>query len=396
METIEKEKIEEMMFKIQKLESLGLLAGGIAHDFNNMLASILGNISLVKLGFKSGDWSFERLTEAEKAINQAKELSHQLLTFVREDAPVKKIVLITDLIKYVVPFSLRGSQVQSNFDFKENIWPLEIDETQITRVVQNLIINAKQSMPKGGVINVKAENLNISIPKKIGLPIVKGKYVKVSIQDQGVGISKENLKNIFEPFFTTKKQGTGLGLSISLSIVQKHGGTITAESEPERGTIFSVYLPVSIQRTALKHREETMLIKGKGRVLVIDDQEDILQVAGEMLKQIGYESDVAQSGTEGIIKSDRAKDLGKPFDLIITDLTLPGEMNGIEILERVREIDPQVKVIVSSGYTHLLVTTQSQYCGFSGSLNKPYSLIEMSRILHEVMEQNDVLQQSVD
>ncbi|MFI5305076.1 MAG: ATP-binding protein [Nitrospiria bacterium] len=395
MEIEDKERLEELMLKVQKLESLSLLAGGIAHDFNNMLTSILGNILLVKSQLKESEWCFERLSEAEKASHRAKELSHQLLTFVRENPPAKKIVSITDLLRYAVSFALRGSQVQSNFVFKESIWPVEVDETQITRVIENLVINAKQSMPKGGVIQVRAENLIVTNPKKIGLPLEKGKYVKVSIQDQGTGISKEDLPKIFEPFFTTKKQGTGLGLAISHSIIQRHGGIITAELDPKRGTTFSFYIPAGIQGPALKHKGGTMLIKGKGKVLVIDDQEDILQVASEMLKHLGYESEVAQSGTEGIIKSRRAKDLGKPFDLIITDLTLPGEMNGIEMLERVREIDSRVKVIVSSGYTHLLVTTQSQTYGFSGSLKKPYSLIEMSRILHKVTEQNDSLHEGV-
>lgn len=379
------------MFKVQRLESLGLLTGGIAHDFNNMLTSILGNISLVKLRLKSEDWCFERLTEAEKAIHQAKELSHQLLTFVREGAPVKKIVLITDLLKYAVPFSLRGSQVQSNFDFKENIWPLEIDEAQITRVLQNLIINAKQAMPKEGVINVKAENLNITNPKKIGLPLEKGKYVKVSVQDQGVGISKEDLPNIFEPFFTTKKQGTGLGLSISLSIVQKHGGTIIAESESKAGTTFSVYLPASIQRISRKQEEETILIKGTGKVLVIDDQKEILEVAAEMLKHLGYESDSAKSGAEGIIKVRRAKDSGQPYQIIVTDLILPEKINGIELLARVIEIDPQVKVIIATGYTNSSVMFQPEYYGFSGALAKPFSIEHLGRILHKVLKLKDLI-----
>ncbi|MFI5305035.1 MAG: ATP-binding protein [Nitrospiria bacterium] len=387
MEIKDPEKIEEIISKVQKLESLGLMAGGIAHDFNNMLTSILGNISLVKSQLREGEWCFERLSEAEKATHQAKELSHQLLTFVKENSPVKKIVSIPDLLRYAVPFALRGSQVRSIFLFLDNIWPVEVDETQITRVIQNLVINTKQANTEGAVINVQAENLIVTNPKKIGLPLEKGKYVKVSIQDHGIGISKEDLPRIFEPFFTTKKQGTGLGLAICRAIIQRHGGMITAESEPGKKTTFSFYIPVSKQRHGIKQKVDNILFRGRGKVLVIDDQEGILMVAADMLKSLGYESELAISGSEGIIKSRQASDMGKPFDLIITDLTLPGEISGIEMLEKVREIDPQVKVIVSSGYSQLLVMTQSQYYGFSGSLRKPYTLTEMSGILSEVMGQ---------
>lgn len=385
----DKEKIEELIFKVQKLESLGLLAAGIAHDFNNMLTSILGNITLVKSELKKGEWSFERLCHAEKASLQAKELSHQLLTFVKENVPVKRIVSITELLNYAVPFALRGSQIQSNIIFTKSIWPVEVDDTQITRVIQNLVINAKQAMPKGGVIQIQAENLIVTNPKKIGLPLKRGKYVKVSIQDPGEGISKEDLPKIFEPFFTTKNKGTGLGLTISQSILQRHGGTITAESASKTGTTFSLYIPAGIQGIAHKQKEGTMLSRGKGKVLVIDDQADILQVAGEMLKYLGYEPEVAQSAKEGIIKIEKARDLNEAFHIILKDLTLPGEMDLNETLQKIKQIDSKVKVIASSGYPHLPVILEPRFYGFSGVLKKPYSLIEMSKILHEVMTQND-------
>ncbi|MBI3595507.1 MAG: response regulator [Nitrospirae bacterium] len=386
MDSKKNEDLDDIISKVQKLEAISLLTAGIAHDFNNMLTSILGNISLVKSQLREDDWCFERLTEAEKASLQAKELSSQLLTFVRERPPVKKIASITELLSFTVPFVLRGYPVQCQLAFSKNIWPVEIDESQITRVIQNLVINARQANPEGGVIQVHAENMNVANPKENGLLLEKGKYVKVSIRDHGYGIPKEDLPKIFEPFFTTKSSGNGLGLATSYSIIQRHGGTMTAESSLKTGTIFSFFIPAVIRRSSTLVKEKNTLIKGQGRVLVIDDQENVLQVASEMLKHLGYDSEIARTGTEGLIKTKRAKELDRSFELIITELNLPGEMTGIEMLEKAKEIDPQIKFILSSGYTYDSAKGLCQYYGFSGALRKPYSVHEMGSLLHEVME----------
>jgi two-component system cell cycle sensor histidine kinase/response regulator CckA len=377
-------KIEESL-RVQKLENLGLLAGGIGHDLNNILTVIMGNISISKARLKGNDWFFERLAEAEIATLQAKELACQLLTFVRGGAPFKKIILITEFLRQAVQFTLRGSNIRSEFIFKDDILPVEIDETHMSQVIQNLVINAKQAMPEGGTIQIRAENINVLSDYENGLPIKMGRYVKISVQDHGFGISNEDLPKIFEPFFTTKRQGTGLGLSISSSIIQRHGGNMTVESEFGAGTTFFFYLPASNQKSIRQDKAEEDLIKGKGRVLLIDDEEGILKVTTEMLNYLGYETDFSCSGSEGLVKSQEAINSGRRYDVIVIDLTIPGDIGGLKLFRRIKEIDPQVKVVVSSGYSNLSVITNFKFHGFSGAIKKPYSIFEVSKVLDAIV-----------
>ena len=301
--------------------------------------------------------------------------------------PIKKIVSIQSVIEHSVPFALIGSNVQSQLFFQENLWPVEVDEGQMTQVIQNLVINAKQAMSLGGTIRIEAKNLSIEENVIQDMALRKGNYLAVSVQDQGTGIPKEHLSKIFDPYFTTKTKGSGLGLSITHSIIKRHQGYITAESNPGSGTTFFIYLPASPQVSVLEEKiEAEEMSHGKGRVLVMDDEESILNLAGEILTHLGYKVNLVKNGTDAVEMYKKAKEFGHPFDAVITDLTVPGDIGGIETLRRLKEIDSQVKVIVSSGYSNDPAMADFKNFGFSDSLKKPYRAFEVSQTVQRVLK----------
>ena len=374
----EKRKTEEELLKTQKLESIGLLAGGIAHDFNNILTGIIGNISLAKKYAKPGDKIFERLEKTKKISLGAKDLTRQLLTFSKGGKPIKKTIAISDLIFDSAGFALRGANVRCDFLMPNDLWPVEIDEGQMGQVINNLIINANQAMPKGGMIKLSTENLTITATNV--LPLKPGRYIKISIRDQGIGIQKDHLLKIFDPYFTTKQKGTGLGLTTVYSIIDKHDGYITAESEPGMGTTFHIYLPASKKEITKAKDIETHILTGKGKVLVMDDDEYVRDIAGEMLEHLEYEVVFAKDGTEAIEMYRK-----NPFNVVIMDLTIPGGMGGKEAVKKLLEIDSKARVIVSSGYSNDPVMANFEKYGFSGVVSKPYEIEELSKALYKVI-----------
>jgi len=383
-----RKRMEEELLKSQKLESVGILAGGIAHDFNNILMAILGNISMAKMFAKPGDKIFERLSEAEKASLRARDLTQQLLTFSRGGEPVRKHISISELIQDSATFALTGSDVRCEFSLPGDLWPVEVDDGQISQVINNLVINADQAMPEGGIIKVRAEN--IIVDKDHSLPLKEGRYVKISIEDQGIGIPKEHLSKIFDPYFTTKQKGSGLGLATTYSILKKHGGYITVESELRVGSIFHIYLPASRERAAPKKEvEEEIFIPGRGRVLVMDDEDMVREVAGEMLTQLGYEVELAKDGAEAIKLYKQAIEAKEPYDAVILDLTVPGGMGGKEAIKRLLEIDPKVKAIVSSGYSNDPIMAEFKRYGFMGVVAKPYRIKDLSEVLAGIKMKNE-------
>jgi len=382
----EKRKMEEERLKIQKLESIGLLAGGIAHDFNNILTAFMGNISLSKLYVKPEDKIFERLEEMEKATLRAMDLTGQLLTFSKGGAPVKKTLSIPELIKDCAIFSLRGSNVQCEFSFSDDLWPSEIDEGQISQVINNMIINADQAMPEGGEIQVCAENMVVDA--KLSLPLQPGRYIKISIQDQGSGIAKERLPRIFDPYFTTKQKGSGLGLATAYSIVDKHDGYIVAESELGVGSTFYIYLPASEKKVPGVKETRTKAFVGKGRILVMDDEALIRDIADQLLSHMGYDVEFAKDGTEAVKRYQKAMESGKSFDAVIMDLTIPGQMGGKEAVQQLLKIDPEVNAIVSSGYSNDPVMSDFRKYGFKGVVSKPYTIEELGKALQEVLAED--------
>jgi len=380
----EKRRAERELLKADKLESLGVLSGGIAHDFNNILTSILGNISIAKMFAKPGDKIFERLEEAENDCMRARVLTQKILTFSRGGAPIMKTAFISELLRDSASFALSGSNVRCEFSIPDDLWRIEVDEGQIAQAISNLIINASQAMPGGGVINLLAEN--IVVDEKQGIPLNNGGYVKISVTDHGIGIPKEHFQQIFDPYYTTKRGGSGLGLAIAYSIVKRHNGYIDVKSIPGKETTFSIYLPAS-PKEALAEKESGEKIRGgKGKILVMDDEKMIRDVVGDMLGILGYEAGFAKDGAEAVELYKKAEQSVRPFDAVIMDLTVPGGMGGKEAVRKLAEIDPEVKAIVSSGYSDDPVMADFRKYGFSNVVAKPYNIKELGDALYEVLK----------
>ena len=382
----ERKQLEEERRKAAKLESVGTLAGGIAHDFNNILTGIMGNIGLAMRAVGTGekDRASQRLEEAEKASLQARDLTQQLLTFARGGAPVKKTVSMAELLEESAIFALRGSNVKCEFSFPEDLWPVEVDEGQMNQVITNLVINAQEAMPEGGVININAGNT--AVQDKSTLPLSEGRYVEIDIIDHGVGIKKGHLDRIFDPYFTTKQKGSGLGLATSYSIIKNHGGYITVESKVENGATFHIYLPASKKSVAVeKEAKAEVVTTGEGRILVMDDEETIREMLSKMLPLAGYKVILTEDGAEAIEQYAKAQKSGKPFGAVIMDLTIPGGMGGKEAIKKLLEIDPDAKVIVSSGYaTDPIMSVYKKY-GFSAVITKPYSVAQIEKVLQSLL-----------
>jgi PAS domain S-box-containing protein len=382
----ERKQLEEERLKASKLESIGILAGGIAHDFNNLLTAIIGNISLAKNYLNSEDKAAKRLEQAEKALRHTRELTHQLLTFSKGGEPIKSRVAIADLVKESASFALRGANVICEYDFADDIWSAEVDIGQFSQVIQNLIINADQAMPGGGTITISADNYKHT-PYTKPLPLKEGKYIRLSINDQGKGIAQDDLTKVFDPYFTTKKEGSGLGLSIVHSVVRNHDGHISVDSKPGAGSTFTLYLPAYLGKEKLKESEEDKIYKGSGRILLMDDEEMIRDFGRVLLDHLGYEVEIASDGDEAIKLYQSAIDNKTPFDAVIMDITVPGGMGGKEAIEEILKIDPEAKVIVSSGYTKDPIMSDFKKYGFVGVVPKPYRIEEISQELHHILSE---------
>jgi len=382
----DKKIMEEEIAKAQKLESIGILAGGIAHDFNNFLTGIIGNISLAKLKMDPKNEIYEILTESEKAAHSAKSLTHQLLTFSKGGVPIKEETDIKDLIKESAKFAIVGSNVNCEFDLQENLWKVVIDISQMNQVINNIILNAIDAIPAEGTITVKAENCKIEERAKI--PLKKGKYVKITFKDTGVGIPIENIHKIFDPFFTTKQNGSGLGLATVFSIIKKHKGFIYTESEIGKGTSFHIYLPASIdgEKEKKQKEEKEKISKSSGKVLIMDDKPFIRKSAERALNLFGYDVSEAEDGEEALILYKEAIDEGKPYDVVILDLTIPGAMGGLRTLNALRKIDPNVRAIVSSGYSEDPVMSEHEKFGFNAIIKKPYEYKELAETVKKLIE----------
>jgi two-component system cell cycle sensor histidine kinase/response regulator CckA len=378
----ERKKLEEDMLKSQKLESIGLLAGGIAHDFNNLLTAILGNINLAKMSINMESGAYRYLEAANKASDRAGQLTQQLLTFSQGGTAKKKPESIAKIIKESDILALSGSGIKTEFDIPENLWPVEVDESQINQMFFNIITNAKQASPEGGTIKIKAEN---TILEKNKISLKSGNYVKISIEDNGVGISKDNISKIFDPYFTTKQKGKGIGLAVAYSIAKKHNGYITVVSTLGVGTTFILYFPASDDKIIIKKKEKKKSLKGKGRLLIMDDEEMVRDVLGKLLKKLGYEVGYAADGAEAIKMYITAKQSEQPFAAVIMDLTIPGGMGGKIAIRKLKEIDPKVKAIVASGYSNDPIMANFNAYGFEAAISKPYTIMEIGKILREVL-----------
>ncbi len=382
----ERKRMETELLKAQKLDSIGVLAGGLAHDFNNLLLGILGNVSMAKSLPGTSEKIPRLLDEVERAALRSKELTKKLLTFSKGGSPVREQASIERLVRDSAGLVLRDTEIDPVFSFPEDLPLVEMDEGQMMQVMNNIILNARHAMPDGGKLSLGAEKVNVG-PKDV-LPLKEGVYVRTCIQDNGTGMTPDVLSRMFDPFFTTKKNASGLGLALSYSIIKRHNGYISAVSEAGSGTTLCVFLPASAarQRDAVSGAGLEKPVKGKGRVLVMDDEEMVRDVSAEMLDLLGYEAVCATEGEEAVSIFEHARAEGRPFGAVILDLTVPEGMGGLDTMKRLLEIDPDVRAIVSSGYSRDPIMSEYQKHGFASVIAKPYRVAEFSRVVKDVIE----------
>ena len=385
-DTTEHRRLQESIQRASKMESVGLLAGGIAHDFNNLLAGVFGYLDVAQESLRERqlDETADALSKAMSVFDRVKALTHQLLTFSKGGAPVRRHVDIAAVVEKSARFSLSGSTVTCRFEHVGAIWACNCDEGQMSQVIGNMIINSQQAMPSGGSITVTIRNLGRAEPKLVLLNAEED-YVKISIKDTGVGIPASILSNIFDPFFTTKTKGHGLGLATCFSIIKQHEGVIDVESEPGKGTTFHIYLP-ALPTAELSGESSNNLptVKGSGTVLVMDDEDYIRHTLSKMLKRIGYEALTVVEGAAAVAEIKKAKAGGVEFAAVILDLTIPGGMGGAEAIKAIRAIDETIPAIAVSGYSEDPVVASPKEHGFDVSLKKPYTKAQLAQVLSDV------------
>ena len=381
----DRKRLEEDRLSKSKMESLGLLAGGISHDFNNLLTIMIGNLELAKMADQTEENRGSFLDEGLRAALAAKKLTRQFLTISGGSHQRKKTLTLTDLLREQVEFTLHGSSVGASFSLEEDLRPVEVDEEQIGQCIRNIVLNAREAMPQGGLLSVKAENW--TLPKPGDMPLAAGDYVKVTITNPGNGIPEKILSKIFDPYFSTKERGTkkgmGLGLTICYSVLKQHGGAITVSSPSGEGTAVSLYLPaVSLKETATII--SATLLPARSRLLVMDDEEMIRQMNQIFLERMGFEVSLAEDGEQAVQLFQEALAQGRPFDGVILDLTIRGGMGGKETIQRLLGIDPSVKALLISAYDTDPVFSNFRQFGFIGALAKPYDIFELSDMILKV------------
>ncbi|MBN1601289.1 MAG: PAS domain S-box protein [Chitinispirillaceae bacterium] len=371
--------LEEELFKAKKLESINLLAGGIAHDFNNLLTSIVTNLFMAKMELPPNEETAQLITNAEKAAFRASNLTKQLLIFSKTSAPPREKIAIKEFIESSVGFYLSDSKSDYKLEFGEDLSKVVIDRGQFDQVLNNLVNNADEAMPDGGTITVDASNFDLKPPHS--LPIKTGKYVRISISDTGEGIDNTIIHRIFDPYFTTRNASNGLGLTSAFAIVQKHGGHITVESTRKRGTVFNVFLPASEEPHTEAIDQSPSISLSDYNILLMDDEETIRLSIKKVLKHLGYDCVLAESGEQALqaVKEHLEKNI--KFKVIILDLTVHGGKGAIEIVDELRTIDPDTRIIVSSGYANDKVITDYQKYGFHAAITKPYTIENLADVL---------------
>jgi len=380
-------RMEDELLKIRKLESIGVLAGGIAHDFNNILTAVQGNIELaLRLG--RGGKSVEPLLEdALSASGRAVSLTRQLLTFAKGGEPIRETASLGQLIRESADFVLHGSRVSCRYLFCDGLWLVDVDRGQISQVIQNIILNARQVMPDGGKIEIECSN--VTVESGAELPgLATGRYVCITIRDQGPGIAPEIQDRIFDPFFSRREGGSGLGLAICHSIISRHQGGVFVESSPGKGTVFSIYLPASTADIASEEKDNMAEQEAQtqpGRILVMDDEELFQKVMASQLEYLGHEAIFVTDGKEAVDEYKRAMESGRPFDLVFMDLTIPDGIGGEEAVGMLLDLDPDAKVVVASGYSNDPVMAHFQDYGFMAAMAKPFKLYELKQVLAMVL-----------
>ncbi len=392
-----KNKMEEELIKARKLESLGVLAAGLAHEYNNELTTVLGNISMAKMIVKSNYKTDQCLRRAEEAAIQVKDLTRRLLTFSKGGEPIKKTGSLLPLIEEIAAWARKNPEIVCQCDIPIDLPASTFDESQVKRVLVNIVKNALESMPHGGLISIKGE---IATTDEINaLSLKAGKYIKILISDQGVGIPEENLKKVYDPYFTYGKKGSeGIGLTVACSIINKHGGSIHVESKIGVGSTFNVFLPAAAEVTPEQDQKVETLVtppaikieKRQRKILVMDDNPIIRKLASRMLKHLGYEAVLAKDGEEALLLYSKAKQSKAPFSAVILDLLIPHGIGGKECMEKLLGIDQEVKAIVCSGYSDDPVIGEYQKYGFVQRLPKPFEIGELRYVLNRLFQQDSL------
>jgi PAS domain S-box-containing protein len=386
----QKKKNEKELLKIEKLESLATLAGGIAHDFNNILTTILGNISLSKMllsKITDSDKIQNLLSNSEKSTYKAKELTQKLLTFSRGGTPIKKTIDPEKLVHEIIERTLQGSQTKTEIKFLSKPWFIEVDEDQVKQAIQNIITNSIDAMNNAGIIKVMVRNYNVNRKLVQDPAFDKDYYLRIDIIDEGYGIPKENLDKVFDPYFTTKPKAGGLGLSSTYAIMKNHEGHISISSTPAKGTTVTLYFPAVVESTKIKCDELKRKTTGIAKILVMDDDDFIRELLNEALTSFGYEVELTINGDETIKKYSESLDAGSPYDLIIMDLTIPGGKGGKETIIELKAIDPDIRAIVSSGYSNDPILSNFEYYGFKGIITKPYNMDVLRDAIEKIIGQ---------
>ncbi|MBI5236274.1 MAG: response regulator [Deltaproteobacteria bacterium] len=378
-----RDKVEAELLQAQKLESIGELAGGIAHDFNNLLTGIVGSVSIAKERLRPEDPVYSLMNQMEKAALRTKSLTSQLLTFSRGGEPVKNISNVTQLVRDTAQLVLRDSGCELTFDAQEDVWPVEVDEAQISQVINNIVHNARHAVVNGGTIGITLRN--VVVGDNDGVPLEAGDYVRITVKDTGKGISAKHIHRVFDPFFTTKDKASGLGLAVSYSIVKRHKGHISVESKEGFGAAFNVYL----NRAGVVGQTEEKPLVGNGKVLVVDDEELVRDVALDMLRLLGYEARSAVDGASAVELYKKAQSEGAPFSAVIMDLTMPG-MSGMEAMQKILAIDKDARGMVSSGFSKDPIMSEYKNHGFKAVLVKPYRMSEFSKAVKSVIDNEAV------
>ena len=385
-------KAEVRLLQAQKMESIGTLAGGIAHDFNNLLMGIQGHTSLALLNLRPGDPNCEHIRTIEKLVISGAGLTKQLLGFARGGKHEVKSVNLNDLIRQTSQTIGRTKkEIKIHHHLEDPLWPAEIDPEQIEQVLVNLFINASQAMPAGGDLHLETKNQVVDENHFKDYSGKGGRFVRVSVTDNGVGMDEKTRERIFEPFFTTKEmgRGTGLGLATVYGIIKNHNGFINVYSEKEHGSTFSIYLPAS-EKHAAKDRHSAgesapEPSSGGETILVVDDEAMILDVAGEMLKMLNYRVITVPNGADAIDLYRREQ---KRVDLVVLDMVMP-DMNGGDVFDAIREINPDVKVLLSIGYSLNGQAGKIMERGCSGFIQKPFTISDLAGKLRVVLEKPD-------
>ncbi len=376
----ERKEAEDELLRLRKLDSVGILAGGIAHDFNNLLTGLFGNIELARRFISDDHKASKYLATAGQSLENAAGLTKQLLTFAKGGDPVKEIISIGTLVSEAARFSLRGSSLKLDIKIAADLWSIEADKGQLSQVIGNLVINAQQAMSDGGTITVVVENVTNADMK----------LVQVSVRDEGSGIAPDDLGRIFDPYFSTKPKGSGLGLASVYSIVKKHNGKVKVESRLHEGTVFTLQFPallvVPVPAPEVSAAAESNSGVTGSRILVLDDEEVVREVIGEILQELGYKVVYVVDGAAAVTEYREARQKGMPFAVVITDLTIPGGMGGLEATRRILEIDPDARIIVSSGYSTDPVMTNFTTYGYKGRVEKPYRLEILQKVVEQVLK----------